>query len=114
MKDTRIEQLELTIEEAKKSVELMSSLERLRKNKDFKTVIEKELLENYALNLVYLLSNPAMQTEEKQLDIKKDLEMIGRVRQFFTSIYQNSAIAEKAIEDSSYAIDELRAMGEGE
>lgn len=114
MTDNRIETLELTIEEAKKTVELMKKMDKLRKNKDFNAIIEKELLEYYALNIVYLLSDPTMQSKEKQLDLHKELEMVGRFRQFCSSIYQNGRLAEKAIIDSQESIDELREFGEGE
>lgn len=114
MKNSRIEILENTIKEAKKDLELASKMDRLRNNSDFIAVIEGELLDKYAKNTVYLLSDPNMQAEEQQADLIKDLEMIGRFRQFCSSIYQRANIAQKTIEDSNSVIEDLRYNGEDE
>lgn len=111
---SNIETLELTAEQAKKSVELMNRMERLKKNRDFKAIIEEELLDNYLRNTVFLLSDPAMQDEAEQKDLTKDLEMIGRFRGFLSSIYQKGHMAEKTIKDSEEEIAALRAEGEVE
>lgn len=109
-----IETLELSIEQAKKSVELMQRMEKLRKNRDFKAIIEDELLDNYARNTSYLVADPSMQGEDEQRDLLMELQMIGRVRQFFGAIYQKGRIAEKAIADSEAEIELLRQEGADE
>lgn len=109
-----IETLELTIEQAEKSVELMKRMDKLRKNRDFKAIIEDELLDNYARNTSYLVADPTLQGEDEQRDLLMELQMIGRVRQFFSAIYQKGRIAEKTIADSKAEIDELRAEGADE
>lgn len=106
-----IETLELTIEQAKKSVELMERMERLRKNRDFRAIIEDELLDNYARNTAYLVADPTMQGEAEQRDLQMELQMIGRVRQFFSVIYQKGRLAEKSIIDSEAEIELLREEG---
>jgi hypothetical protein len=111
MSEVQIETLELSIEQAQKSVKLMNQMDKLRKNKEFKAIIEDELLDNYARNTVYLLSDPNMSGEAEQADLIKDLEMVGRVRQFFSTIYQKGRMAEKTIIDSNVTIDELREEG---
>lgn len=109
-----IETLELTIEQAKKSVDLMNRMDRLRKNRDFKVIFEDELFDNYTRSTAYLLSDPQMQGENEQKDLQLELQAIGRVRQFFSAIYQKGRIAEKSIEDSQNTIEELREEGEVE
>lgn len=111
MTDTRIEELELSIEEAQRVITLRDKLIKLQKNKDFKEIFEKELLENYATNTVYALSNPNMQDKATQEDLIKELEMIGRFRLFCSSIYQRGNYAEKAIYDNKEAIAEIRREG---
>lgn len=111
---TDIKTLELSIESAKESVELGKQLERLERNKDFQELIGGQLFENYSQTLVHLLSDPARQSEAEREDIIKDMEMIGRFRQFLFSIHQKAHLAEKSIADSQEAIDELRAYGEDE
>lgn len=109
-----IERLELTVEQANKSIKLMEQLEKLNKNREFKAIIEEELLDNYARNTVYLLSDPSCAGEADQSDLIKDLEMIGRFRMFLSSIYQKGHVATKSIADANEMIDELRAEGVAE
>lgn len=108
---TRIETLQLTIDDAKLAVELMHKLETLNKHKEFNEVIDEQLFKNYAQSLVHLLSDPARQSDEEREDIIKDMEMIGRFRQFLHSIYQRGRMAEKTILDTQEEIDELRQHG---
>lgn len=112
MTDNQIEILENTIEQAESDVALMKKLEKLSKNKDFKAIIEDELLNNYARNLVLLLSDPSMQSEDRQADIIKDLEMVGRFRLFLNAIFQKGHQATKTIKDCTDEIDVLRSEGE--
>lgn len=111
MSDLQIETLERTIENAGETVKLMERMDKLRKNKDFKAIIEDELLNKYALNTLFLLSDPSMNTKEQQEDLIKEMEMVGRFNHFINSIYQRGRQAEKTIIDSGYVIEELRAEG---
>lgn len=107
-----IETIELTIEQAKKSIDLMKRMERLYKNRDFKAIFEDDYFDNYTRNTVYLLSDPNMQGEAEQADLLKDLEAIGRVRTYLGSIFQKGRLAEKTLKDSEVTLEELRAEGE--
>lgn len=106
----QIKTLEATIDEAKKAVALMSTMEALHNNKEFNEIIDEQLFKNYAQSLVHLLSDPARQSEAEREDIIKEMEMIGRLRQFLHSLYQTGRMAEKQIADCQEQINELREM----
>jgi len=109
-----IQTLELTIEQAKKSVELMKKLERLHKNRDFKAIIEDELFNEYAKTLTLMVADPSLQSPEDQKDLNLESHMVGRFRQYLSSIFQKGRLAEKSILDSEAELDELRAEGADE
>lgn len=109
-----IQQIELTKAQAEKSVKIMEKLERLNKNRDFKSIIEDELFDAYAKSLVLMLSDPAMQDEATQKDITLDMQMIGRFRQFLSGVFQKGRQAEKVLEDANVQLEELRAEGGAE
>ena len=101
--------IELTIEQAKESIADREAMDRLKKNRDFKRIFEKGFFDAYAVNLVYLKSDPSMQEPNVQEDIIKDIDSIGRVRQYLSSIYQKAHVAEKDLRDSEEQRDELLA-----
>lgn len=111
MSDKEITELEDLIEESKRAIELMDVMEKLESNKDFKAIITEELLDKYARDTVYLLSNKDRQTEEAQKELIKELEMIGRFRQFCSDIYLKGRMAERTINESRLVIAELRSEG---
>jgi len=111
MSAATIQEIELSMSEAKAVVDLGKSVERLRKNRDFKKVIEETYLREEAVRLVHLKSSPAMQRPEVQAGIDSDIKAIGSFAQFLDTI---SAMAERAaseLEDGEQALEELRAEG---
>jgi len=77
MSAATIQEIELSMSEAKAVVDLGKSVERLRKNRDFKKVIEETYLREEAVRLVHLKSSPAMQRPEVQAGIDSDIKAIG-------------------------------------
>jgi len=100
-----VESLDRNIKEAKKIVDLAESLTRLGANRDFRRVIEDGYFEKEAVRLVHLKADPNMQSAERQAQIVKDLDAIGSLSQFFTTIKQKASIASKAVQ----ADEETRA-----
>lgn len=94
-----LETIELSIKHAKKSVDLMKSVDRLTKNRDFKAVFLDGYFEKEAVRLVLLKADPNMQSEESQAEIIKQMDSIGSVRQYLSAIIQMGRMAEKAIAD---------------
>lgn len=102
-----IEQLELNIKDARKMVEMGKTIERLRSNADFKKVILERYMEEEAIRLVHLKSDPNMQDEESQKHIEKQMDAIGSLTQFFNMMLHQAYLAQKAIEDDEQTREEL-------
>lgn len=104
-----IETLEVTIEHAQKTVSRMKAMEKLTKNRDFKTIVLDGYFEQESIRLVHLKSDPNMQSPEAQTDILNQMNAIGTVRQYFNGVMQLGRMAEKAIAADQETLDELRA-----
>lgn len=90
---------------AKAHIDAGSALERLRTNRDFKTLVVEGYLKDEAVRLVHAKSNPALQSAADQAAIVRDIDAIGSLAQFFNTIGQRAQIAGKQMRD----IDEARA-----
>ena len=103
----QIQEVELSIEQARGAVSTMTALDTLRKNKDFKNLIETQYFEKEASRLVLLRADPNMQDSESQVEINNQITAIGYLRQYFTTIYQLGRMAEKAVHDDEATLEEL-------
>lgn len=112
MESTEVQEIELSIENARKMVKLAESLERLHDNPDFKDVITEGYFKDEAVRLVSLKAAPQMQDDHSQALIVKDIDGIGSLRQYFHTIYQMADNAQRAIEDGQAALDEMAEDGE--
>ena len=92
-----VQDLDRSIKEAKKIVDLSEALTRLGSNRDFRKVIEEGYFEKEAVRLVHLKADPNMQTAEYQAKIVKDIDAIGSLSQFFVTIKQMANIASRAL-----------------
>ena len=106
---SQVQQIELNIQRAKEFVEFGNAVERLRSNRDFKTVIGNGYFKEEAIRLVHLKADPIMQTADKQADIVKQIDAIGALVSFFGVAEHRAAMASKAIEADEEARDELLA-----
>lgn len=107
MDSTAIEEIELSIQEAKEIAELGDALTRLEKNPDFLKVIKKDFLEGEAVRLVSLKAHPAMQKEDSQRLIDGGITAIGVFTQYLNKIHQQAEMARSAIEDGQNEISEM-------
>lgn len=106
---TQIEAIEKERANATSLVNLGTSLERLKKNRDFITLISKGYFEQEAIRLVHLKSDPNMQSEEAQKFIIGQIDAIGALRGYLDTIFSRANMASKVIEDAS---EELSALYE--
>ena len=81
-----IEQLEVSIEQAKEAIKLRDTLIKLSKNRDFGKIIHTGYFEDEAVRLVMAKSNPHLQSKEQQDEIIKKIDAIGALRQYFSQI----------------------------
>jgi len=106
---TQTEELELSMDQAKRSIAAMNELQRLTKNKDFEEVILKGYFEKEASRLVLLRAEPAMADVESREIIDNQITAIGFLRQHFTTIMQFGRMAEKALKNDEETQAELLA-----
>ena len=105
----QIKVIEESIKSAKKLVELADALERLKSNKDFKTIVMEGYFEKEAIRLVQAKSNPALQSAEMQKSIITQIDSIGNLNVYFTTLVQQASIARKSIEQDEAELEELAA-----
>lgn len=106
-----LNELDRNIREAKKIADVGDALERLRKNADFKTVIQEGFFEKEAIRLVHLKAEPNFQTAERQASIVTQMDAIGSLAQYLTTVLHKAALARKAIAADEETRDEVLAEG---
>ena len=90
----------------------MDSLNNLIKNQDFINIIDEGYFKEEASNVVLLLATPGHADEGSQTRLKKSIDGIGFLRQYFSGIIQLGLQSQKAIKDHEEMRDELVAEGE--
>lgn len=103
--DQQIEQVELTIGEAKKNIEKREALLRLTKNKDFNKIIDTGYFMDEATRLVWLKAEPASKDIEN--DIIRQIDAIGSLRQYLRTILTIGEMSERAVMDNEETLQDL-------
>ena len=111
MSNDAIQEIELSIKEAQKMVDLGSAVQRLANNRDFKKVVMEMYFEKEAVRLVHLKANPAMQDKERQEAIVKEMDAIGSFYQFLRTLEIQADMARRAVEDGETLREEILAEG---
>lgn len=96
-----IENINISIEHAKKGVSKLNSVLNLSKNRDFIDVIEKGYFEEEASRLVLLKADPSLQKPEDQASIIRAIDAIGNFRQYLGSVIQIGRMMEKSLADDT-------------
>jgi len=81
-----VQEIQISIETAKKTVKNSDALNRLYKNRDFLHLIENFLFVDEPVRLVHLLSAPSQQTEEARAKILKQMDMIAGFRDWLANV----------------------------
>lgn len=102
-----METINVTIEQTKEAIDIRNMVIRLTKNQDFSTIVEKGYFQEEASRLTLLLADPNTQTPEIQEQIIKDLNSIGRFRQYLGARINAGNMAEKALSDHEAARQEI-------
>ena len=109
MSQSEIQQLDRSIQQAQKIVDLGDSLERLRNNKDFKKLISEGYFEKEAVRLVHLLSDTNMQSLEAQQSIQKQMIGVGMFHQYLQTIAIQAQMANRGLAADEQTRAELLA-----
>jgi len=96
-----IEQIEISMEQAKKKIADCHALERLESNADFKALFSEGYLKDYAVRLVGLKASMHMQDPKQQHLIEGQLNAIGHLSQYMLFIKQEGRVAEESLEADS-------------
>ena len=111
MSQLELNRIEESIRQAKETVELGKSLDRLFNNQDFKRIILGDYMEKEAIRLVQLKADPSMQTESSQKSILGQIDAIGTLAQYFQTLRFKVSMAEKTIEIDEATRDEMLEEG---
>ncbi len=95
--NNELEQIEVSIDQAKDAIKKRDRLKRLIKNRDFKELIDDGYFEGEAVRLVHLKSDANVQDEEQQAYIVKGIDAIGFFRSYLRTIFQQGNAAETAL-----------------
>ena len=109
MSTNQIKEIEDNIKGARRLVDLGDALERLKANKDFKTLVMEGYFEKEAIRLVHAKSNPGLQSPEMQTSILTQINAIGNLNMYFQTVAQQAGLARKSIEQDEQARDEILA-----
>lgn len=108
MSNITVEQIELSKEEAQKTVKMGQCMERLITNPDFDELIHEHYFKNEASRLVLLKAHPNLQDEKSQRDIDLSINAIGHFRQFMMGVRFNARQAVAAIEAADDELERMR------
>ena len=108
---SEIEQIEISIDEARKEVTKMDSLLRLISNKDFTALVDDGYFVEEASRLVMLRADADMQDATSQLSINNRITAVGYFRQYLQSIMQVGRMSEQGIREDEETRQELLAEG---
>ena len=95
--EQQLQHIEISLENAKKAIDLATALQRLHENPDFKTVILDDFFKEEASHSVLLKSDASMSTDEKQKSVDIIITSIGGLYQYFGKVYRLGDMAIKAI-----------------
>lgn len=105
----QIKVIEENIKAARKLIELSDALERLKSNRDFRTIVMEGYFEKEAIRLVQAKANPNLQSAEMQKSIITQIDSIGNLNMFFSTIVQQAAMSRKSVEQDEAELEAIAA-----
>lgn len=108
-REQNIEQLEVTMDEAKKLIAKKVVFERLLKNKDFQEIFDEGYFKEEPSRLVCLRADSSM-TPEDIARIDNNIIGIGECRSYLRSLIQIGALMENQLKEQAEALNELHGM----
>jgi len=105
--DTDRAKVELNIKNARKTLDLAKSLERLKSNRDFKAVILEGYFKEEAVRLVHLRSDPSQQHPEVQARLLLAIDSVANLFSHFLAVENAGEQARKELADGEEALEFL-------
>ena len=107
--EQQVQQIELSMQEAKARIKDAEALDKLYKNKDFKHLFLDGYFLHEASRAVLLKADPSMQESEKQKDCDNIITGIGMLRQYFAKVFTLGTMAQKSLQEDKEAMQEVLA-----
>lgn len=107
MSQNQIEQIEISITEARKMVERGKMAEKLQSNRAFKELVSEGYFVEEAARLVHLSSDPNLQPNLREA-VLRDMNGPGAFRRYLMTIVQMGKVAETEIAEAQEMIEEIR------
>lgn len=102
-----LEQLEISIEEAKEKIALRDSLTELHNNKHFKALILDGYIKEEASRICLCMADAEFVSPEKQESLHRMAFGIGSLFQYFRKIHLMGDMAEQSLKESEETRIEL-------
>ena len=109
LEQTHEQQIQCTIDDCNKQIELADALDRLHRNKDFKKVFTEAFFRDEPSRLTFFLSDPTVDTEEKRDNVYRELHGISQLHGFFRKIEHGAMVARRT---KAEHLEELAREGE--
>lgn len=106
---TELQQLDAAIKDLSDMVDEGKALDRLRKNRDFRKIIDTGYMREEAIRLVHLKGNSNVQDPRQQANIDKQIAAIGCLADFLELIAVRAEGAAEALGEAEEARAELEA-----
>lgn len=94
-------QHQISVDQAKASVERGVALERLRNNPDFQKIVMEGYLKDEAIRLVHALKEPSMKDEASQILLHKEMEAVASLGAHFNYVLQHARHSQEALDDAA-------------
>jgi hypothetical protein len=107
MSQSDIEQIELSIEEARKMVDRGRMAEELSMNSGFRKLVLEGYFVEEAARLVHLSSDPTV-PENMRTVILRDLNGPGAFKRYLSTLVQMGRMAAQEIRDAQETLEEIR------
>lgn len=104
--ETQIQEIEISLEQAKHTVALGDAYARLKANPDFRLLIQEEYCVQEASRLTMLTAERNFDEKRKQ-DVLAAIRGIGEFRQFLMLMEMQADLARDAVRDAERAIAEI-------
>lgn len=109
MSQEQIEEIEISIKQAKAFYERGQALARLENNRDFQMLITECFMRDEPVRLVHMKSSPSEQSPEQQASILAQMNAIGGLSGFFRAVAHQAMLAEKSMEEAEGLLEEMAA-----
>lgn len=109
MSNADLENIEISIEQAKAAIHRNELLAVLQEQPAFKELIEKGFLSEHAVRQVLLKAHPALQDEKSQKLLDQNIIAIGSFKQYLIGIHTEGLNAAQALAEDEATREEILA-----